>query len=595
MRGTRTLRPRSLMGIYDAAFEISVSSPAVVALAWLGAAPIAILGVFLFYVGAEGVPIFGDVWLLGLACGLATAWRAVPSGAIARLVLDHLSGKAPDGRAAFAAALGRAPTLMAGGALVLWTLAISLPFLLLPMLFWGGVCLAGPLIMERVCAPWSVGGASRRLLGERTAVAGGLTLMWVLAVAILALNLAALSALLLFLGRSLGHVDVGYLAVLLSPDNPAFVPALMAVAFLVLEPVRQVSLALMYADARIRAEGLDLRAALDALPAPGGRGSRRTGSHRAAAGLVLVLAGAGLQPAMANTPEALAPMRQDVEVIRDGLPPGEAAAMDRLLRRVDADLEAGRTESARRRLEGAIAEAEASPQGLETPEEARRRVEAILDRPEFRRVDRRSARRVEQREFSWFDRLLDWLDRPQRRNRRAGGGAGVEGLADLGRIFWGLLLVVLAALVVWWVVRAFAARTLSEAEPDADGDPAGGFGAARKGVLGLDPLSRTPDAWLAEADRLAAEGRYREALRAAYLALLARLHRARAIDYQPTRTNWDHARAFRGPEDARQTFVDLTRSFDRAWYGARGVAPEDYRRVRDGALTLGRPDEAAHG
>ncbi len=74
--------------------------------------------------------------------------------------------------------------------------------------------------------------------------------------------------------------------------------------------------------------------------------------------------------------------------------------------------------------------------------------------------------------------------------------------------------------------------------------------------------------WRKEADRLAAEGNYREALRCRYRALVAELADRRLIDQVPGRTSGDYVRAVRVlvPEAAEQ-FSSATRLFERCWYG----------------------------
>ena len=73
--------------------------------------------------------------------------------------------------------------------------------------------------------------------------------------------------------------------------------------------------------------------------------------------------------------------------------------------------------------------------------------------------------------------------------------------------------------------------------------------------------------WLAEAERLAREGNFRAVYRALYLALLSGLHERGKIDFRRSRTNWTYVRRYRGPEDERGVFADLTSLFDRVWYG----------------------------
>ncbi len=82
-----------------------------------------------------------------------------------------------------------------------------------------------------------------------------------------------------------------------------------------------------------------------------------------------------------------------------------------------------------------------------------------------------------------------------------------------------------------------------------------------------DARERSPLGWRAHADALAAERLYREAIRAQYLSVLARLDRTREIDYRRERTNGEHQRSFSGSAARRAMFADATRRFEEAWYG----------------------------
>ncbi len=107
------------------------------------------------------------------------------------------------------------------------------------------------------------------------------------------------------------------------------------------------------------------------------------------------------------------------------------------------------------------------------------------------------------------------------------------------------------------------------------GDGAGGPGAAAL----PDARQRTPLGWREHADRLAAEGFLREAVRAQFLAVLARLDRTREIDYRPERTNGEHLRTFAGSEVRLDAFVSATGLFEEAWYGDVLLARPDYDRM----------------
>ena len=82
-----------------------------------------------------------------------------------------------------------------------------------------------------------------------------------------------------------------------------------------------------------------------------------------------------------------------------------------------------------------------------------------------------------------------------------------------------------------------------------------------------DPLAREVSDWEKRAAELARAGRYREAIRASYHAVLALLFRSGRLHYEKGRTNWEYAE--RVPADAgwRRGFVELVRRFEQEWYG----------------------------
>jgi hypothetical protein len=87
-------------------------------------------------------------------------------------------------------------------------------------------------------------------------------------------------------------------------------------------------------------------------------------------------------------------------------------------------------------------------------------------------------------------------------------------------------------------------------------------------VVTDEDRAQSAEQWRQEADRLTAQGNYREALRCRYRALVADLADRRLIDQVPGRTSGDYERAVRAlvPEVAEQ-FSSLTRLFERCWYG----------------------------
>ena len=156
-----------------------------------------------------------------------------------------------------------------------------------------------------------------------------------------------------------------------------------------------------------------------------------------------------------------------------------------------------------------------------------------------------------------------------------------------------LAVVSVVGLLLWLLIRGRERKSAVDADADVSslvenplaGDP-------------MSALSRPPESWAGLADSLAAEGKYREAIRHLYLALLARLHRDGAIDYDPAKSNWDYCSGFKGRPAILGPFRELTRRFDFAWYGNLEVSPSAwsiFRHVCEPYLTVAAEGMASHG
>lgn len=89
------------------------------------------------------------------------------------------------------------------------------------------------------------------------------------------------------------------------------------------------------------------------------------------------------------------------------------------------------------------------------------------------------------------------------------------------------------------------------------------------GMLGEDEPDRTADEWIVESDRLASEGKYREAVRCLYLACLVRFDEAHVARFLRQETNWEHLRRIQTSAKL-PTGIDFkppTQKFDEIWYG----------------------------
>ncbi len=210
-------------------------------------------------------------------------------------------------------------------------------------------------------------------------------------------------------------------------------------------------------------------------------------------------------------------------------------------------------------LDRRLAATEPRPLGLDRAH-AGQALRQVLSRPEFRPK--------EEGPTAW-DRFAQWLaDLLQRlfpnAPRAAGGGEG------LGRIMAGcvvLLLAMLLARILLLVLPELRRRRRHE-DPDL---PAGEL---------LVPSE--PEALLAEAERAAAAGRFREALRLAYRATVVRLDRAGVLPEDRSRTHWELLRELRraGRDPLYRELAPLTRRLDERLYGGRAATVEDYQACR---------------
>lgn len=171
----------------------------------------------------------------------------------------------------------------------------------------------------------------------------------------------------------------------------------------------------------------------------------------------------------------------------------------------------------------------------------------------------------------------------QRRGRRQGPGAmSPQASGGFGSLMW---LIIAAALVASLVAALVLFQRRQPRKPVAPAAAA----PAKTETLSLESLLNQADQqggagmWR-QADDLARGGKFLDAVRTLYLAVLAMLHRADLIRYAPTRTNGEYLRQLRGKEPVQRPFRGLTGLFEIKWYGERHCEPGDYdacRRLAD--------------
>lgn len=488
--------------------------------------------------------------LFGLAVALAWFARAVMLAAVARgdvralfpgLPMPERAGRLLDvTRTAGVVGLGMA---FWGIGLALSTRAGFVGVLaILPLLCARGA-IAPSWIARAGCADrggWRAFVASVRDSRDRRLTGLVTELLVLIALLALAGNVYGVSAFGVLVARVFLALDVASVDTFLSLRNVLVQMVVFASAALFLEPLRAALSAVWLVDARVRAEGLDLRAAVELAITSAGRtrSAQKDGATTERAGIAAVLALATLSLAA-------------VGHAQDGPPTHPPHGPDAQLQ-----------------VEGEGGE----NSGTNDPadEAVREKVHRILEQPEFREFDdgSRGGHHVD----DWLGRLLEWLVRWLRAHPNDDTSIGPA--IPLPPVW---LFVTLAVLLVVVVAAYLLAARIREKRA-ADGGP--GAPAAS-----LDVREKAPDVLLDEASALAARGELRLALRSLYLATLVALDRRRLIDFDPHRTNWQYLRKMpRGP--ARDLFTDFTRLFDHKWYGDEPVSPIEYETARTLAVRI---------
>ena len=576
------LRPRGAAELYDAAVHLATRGGTPLApLALAGATPPAIAGLALASAALHG----RGTLALAATFALLLLVRGVTAGAASLSAEAALSAEPIGPGEALRRALGRAPSLMAAsgmGILVGW---IAIPgTLLIGLGLWAPLLAGIPLVARGDAGAFTMGRVGRRRLARSPAL--GARALHALASLVVWVNLYTGAWLALYLGRALLGLEVAFLEELASPRNPVYLFFLVALTLVLLEPVRLSLGVLLLVDARVRSEGLDLIAAVERLSARRSRG--------AAAALILW---AALLPSRARAAEP-----RDVEdlvaLLREAglagdrraqqglerakrLTGPEAKALHHFVEALRRDYEENEDASdlAKKLREGL---GEIPTAGAAPSARAREAAGAILARAEFEAAvpTERAAPTPEEHE-SWLARLLRWLfkDRSQKESDEPPRAPPIHSPGLGGGVFrfitYALVGLALAAALL------VAARGLRRAPAAAAAAGSAGAAHAPKPEDAAESaLSREPMGWWSEADALAARGEYRLAVRALYLAVLSALHRRGAIDYDPSRSNWDYVRAFKGEGGALPPFRELTLRFDFAWYGRRGGDAPGYALVR---------------
>ncbi len=138
-------------------------------------------------------------------------------------------------------------------------------------------------------------------------------------------------------------------------------------------------------------------------------------------------------------------------------------------------------------------------------------------------------------------------------------GAG----ALLSKIIFIVLLIVAALLVVGWLARELIRRGRRASEAGGAEPPAS--------VSGHEPIFE-------DAARLAAEGRYAEAIHVLLLTAIRHFAERSRVPVQPSRTSRELIRLLPLAADAREAFAELVRAVELSLFGGEPAGREEYER-----------------
>jgi hypothetical protein len=189
-------------------------------------------------------------------------------------------------------------------------------------------------------------------------------------------------------------------------------------------------------------------------------------------------------------------------------------------------------------------------------------MKSILAQRAYQSVDSQSALA---RFREWLGNLLDKIFSGLIRF-----GSHAPWIAWLLRI---LLLVAICTALVWFLLR-IERRSRIRLIPDIE--PAPGAPSAREWQL-----------WLRDAQAMAAKGMWREAIHFVYWASIARLESKRLWPADRARTPREYLALLAATDPRKPNLKELTRSFERTWYGGRTAQASDFNAALEQAAALG--------
>lgn len=439
---------------------------------------------------------------------------------------------------------------------------------------------------------------------------------------LLALQLHLLAKIVLWAADNLGGFDTTLLDMQLAFfEEPIYTMALFLLSWLLLTPYFECGNFLLHADVRARQEGLDLQHRVQRTFG-GSLSFRETVNlNRTLTVAALIFLFGATARADESQRQTIHAIRGEVETIRTEIQetepyPGGQRWLGRLhglqakLARIGEGaprrfrwFEQALDDFAQRKKEDALRilddmqrrlslleDSLAPPQQAAAQAKERRSpedIKSLLRGSEGRKTERTRPRQRIEEDRPEVRREQERGKGEQGEAPQAGGGRGSplsvpaassDGFSILGWVVLGGL--ALAVVVVGVLLYLASPRSPKSKK----GKPAASAAGLSEENELRQLLEESPAALFRQADALAGEGRFRDAVRILYLAVLALLHRQHLIRLEPTRTNGEYVRQVRlseqAPPELHGLFERLTCIFETAWYSERLCESREYRSCR---------------
>lgn len=210
-------------------------------------------------------------------------------------------------------------------------------------------------------------------------------------------------------------------------------------------------------------------------------------------------------------------------------------------------------------------------------DETKKKLQEILSQPDYaepRELGQGWVEKKIEEVLDWITRLLNWLRHllsnsiPRKSN--------VDSTASLvTRILIYVIVSVLALFLLFWIRKYFVENRRECRESE------------ERVILG-EQLSERDNAndLFSDAERLASEGKLRQAIRKSYIALLFSLGQKRILRISRNKTNRDYLREISSNSSIYPEVSDITEEFERVWYGFTEPQVEDWKSFRTKCLQV---------